>query len=63
MKKLIIATIALLAATGTVVAIANHQMVKEDKAFVASGGKIKGCDSLRYEDGIICVKNSLVATK
>lgn len=63
MKKLIIATIALLAATGTVVAIANHQMVKEDKAFVASGGKIKGCDSLQYENGIICVKNSLIATK
>lgn len=63
MKTLIIVTIALLAAVTGVVAIADHQMKKEDKSFVASGGKIKGCDSLRYEDGIICVKNSLVATK
>lgn len=63
MKKLIIATIALLAATAGVVAIANHQMAKEDKAFVASGGKLKGCDSLRYEGGIICIKNNLVVSK
>jgi len=56
MKKIIIAIIALLSATTTVVAIANHQLVKEDKAFVASGGKIKGCDSLQYKDGIVCIK-------
>lgn len=57
MKKLIIATIALLAATSAVVAIADYHMSVEDKAFVERGGKVKGCDSLRYEGKIICVKS------
>jgi hypothetical protein len=61
MKKLIIATLALITAVVGVVAIADYQMKKEDQAFVASGGKIKGCDSLKYENGIICIKNEFIA--
>lgn len=57
MKKLIIAAIALLGLTTGVAAIADYHMSVEDKAFVERGGKIKGCDSLRYEGKIICVNS------
>lgn len=56
MKKIILATAALLIGVFAVTAIAHNQMVKADKAFVASGGKIKGCASLEYNDGIVCIK-------
>lgn len=56
MKKIIAFAITLLVATSAVAGIANHQMTKADKSFVESGGKIKGCESLRYEDGIVCIK-------
>lgn len=56
MKKIIAFAITLMVATSAVAGIANHQMVKADKSFVERGGKLKGCDSLRYEDGIVCIK-------
>lgn len=51
--------IALIISAGTVTHIAAKQMAKDDLAFVNSGGKIKGCDSLRYDGGIVCVKSEI----
>ena len=56
MKKVLSFAIVLMVATSAVAGIANHQMAKDDKSFVERGGKIKGCESLRYEDGIVCIK-------
>lgn len=56
MKNIIAFAIALVVATSSVAGIANHQMMRADKSFVERGGKLKGCDSLRYEDGIVCIK-------
>lgn len=51
--------IALLVSAGAVANVANTQLATQDRAFVASGGKIKGCDSLRYDNGIVCVKSDI----
>lgn len=51
--------IALLVSAGAVANVANNQMAAQDRAFVASGGKIPGCDSLRYDGGIVCVKSEI----
>jgi len=57
MKQILIAACFLLVTGGAVAHVANKQLAKDDQAFVERGGKIKGCDSLRYENGIVCVKS------
>lgn len=57
MKQILIAALALLVTGGAVAHVANKQLAKDDRAFVERGGKIKGCDSLEYNNGIVCIKS------
>lgn len=59
MKQILIAVSFLLAAGGAVAHVANKQLEKDDRAFVERGGKIVGCESLRYDGGIVCVKSEI----
>lgn len=58
MKQTLITLMALLFMGSAIAGVADYHLSKVDKAFVERGGKLKGCDALVYDGGIVCVKTN-----